>query len=110
MDDFGSYGVVIAHETEPGHLVPFGRRDEGLCCQQVRLSRKAESLRERKLETGAIIERITGGGSKTRVPHQPGKESGIDDHRRATHVARTEAMWSHHLVAVNANSDGLSIA
>src|SRR5215207_1438964 len=110
MDDLGSNGVVIADKIEPSYLVPLGRRDEGLGCQQVGLPRKRAALRERKLESSAIIERVAGGCGKARVPHEPGKEGGIDDHWRAAHIARSGAVRPHDLIAVDADRDGLGIA
>src|SRR5688572_15546336 len=110
MDDFGSNGVIIADEIEPGRFIPLGRGNEGLCREQVRLVGKRAALRERKLETGAIVERIAGEGGKARVPHEPGKEDRINDHGSPAHVAWPAAMGSHHLVAVNANGYGLRIA
>src|ERR1043165_6588080 len=110
MNDLGPNGVVVADEIEPGHLVPLGWRDEGLGCQQVRLLGKCQALRKRELETGAMVEGVTRERSKARVPHESRKEGSVDHHRRAAHIARPGTMWSHPLVAVNANGDGLCIA
>src|SRR5689334_20710681 len=103
MDDFRPHGVVIADEVTPGCFISLCRRDEGLSREQVRLTGQCVPLRERKLETSAIIERITRGCGEARVPHKPWKESCIDDHGRAAHVARPASMRPDHLIAVNAN-------
>ena len=110
MNDFGSDGVVIADEVEPGHFVTLSWRDKGLSRQQVRLAGQCAAFRQRKLKTSLIVERITGDRDKARVPHEPGKEDRIDDRGRAAHIARPGTMRPHHLVAVNANGDGLGIA
>ena len=78
--------------------------------EQVRLAGKCATLRERKLQTGAIVKRVAGERSKARIPHEPRKKGGIDDHGRAAHIAWSEAMRPYYLVAVNANGDGLRIA
>src|SRR5512133_3213232 len=98
MDDFGSNGIVIADEIEPGYFIPFRRRDESLCRKQVGLAGKRESLRERKLKTCAIVERVAGERREARVPHEPRIEGGIDDHWGAAQVARSRAMRSHYFM------------
>src|SRR6476660_8774986 len=110
MDDFGTNGIVIPDEIEPGYLIPFRWRDEGLSGEQMWLAGKRDALWERKLETGAIVERVARECCEARVPHQPRIEGRVDDHRRAAHVARSRAMWSHYFITVNADGDGLRVA
>ena len=73
------------------------------------LAGKREPLRRWKLEAGAVVEGVARQRQKARVPHQPGIERAVDDHRRAAHVARAGTIGADHAVVLDADGDGLGV-
>src|SRR5204863_7888466 len=95
---------------EAGRFVSFGRWNEGLGHQEVRLMRQAQALRRRKLKAQAVVEGIIGKRGKARIPHQVGIQSGVDGHGRAPLVAWSGPVWPDNAVVVDADGDGLGVA
>jgi hypothetical protein len=101
---------IVARKREAGHLDALRRRNERLRDEQVRQGRQRQSLRRRKQQTSAVVERIVGERGKARVPHQVREERSVDDHRRAPLIAGTGPIRPDEAVVLNADGDRLGIA